>query len=136
MSDMPAFVKFACVALILVAASGAFVATDVLRDKYVRTSTAELTTGGAPHRAAPIFRRYGCAGCHTIPGIAGADGQVGPALADMSKRVYVAGVLENSPENLLAWIIAPETISPQTAMPTTGISAQETRDLVAYLYAQ
>ncbi|TGV62302.1 c-type cytochrome, partial [Mesorhizobium sp. M00.F.Ca.ET.158.01.1.1] len=79
---------------------------------------------------------YGCSGCHTIPGIEGADGQTGAPLTELSKRVYIAGVLENRPDNLVAWIVSPKTFSPRTAMPVTGISEREARDLAAYLYAQ
>ena len=37
-----------------------------------------LTTGEEP--VADIFRRAGCPVCHTIPGIVGAEGRVGPPL--------------------------------------------------------
>jgi cytochrome c1 len=92
-------------------------------------------TGGDPARAPALFRRYGCSGCHTIPGIPGADGQTGAPLTGLSKRVYIAGVLENRSDNLVAWIVSPRSFSPQTAMPNTGISEQEAKDLAAYLYA-
>ena len=82
------------------------------------------------------MRRYGCAGCHTIPGIPGGDGQVGGSLAGLSHRVYIAGVVTNSPDNLVGWIVAPQAFSPRTAMPATGISEAEARDVAAYLYAQ
>jgi mono/diheme cytochrome c family protein len=95
-----------------------------------------MMTGGDPDRAPRIFRRYGCAGCHTIAGIPGADGQAAAPLTGLSKRVYIAGVLENRPDNLIAWIVSPQRFSQQTAMPQSGISEQEARDLAAYLYAQ
>lgn len=38
-----------------------------------------LVTGEEP--IADVFRRAGCVVCHTIPGIPGANGQVGPLLA-------------------------------------------------------
>lgn len=93
-----------------------------------------LTEGGDPSRAPPIFRRYGCTGCHQIPGIAGADGQVGGALEGLQKRVYIAGVVNNTGDNLVHWIVAPQDFSPNSAMPKTGISQAEARDLAAYLY--
>ena len=93
-------------------------------------------TGGDPARAPALIRRYGCAGCHTIPGIPGGDGQVGSSLADLRQRVYIAGVVTNSPDNLMHWIVTPQTFSPRTAMPATGISETEARDVAAYLYAQ
>ncbi|WP_456842992.1 c-type cytochrome [Bradyrhizobium sp. USDA 4486] len=97
---------------------------------------ARAITGGDPSRAPALMRRYGCAGCHTIPGLPGGDGQVGGSLADLRQRVYIAGVAPNSPDNLVRWIVAPQTFSPRTAMPATGISASEARDIAAYLYAQ
>ncbi|MGY4382706.1 cytochrome c1 [Bradyrhizobium sp. i1.3.6] len=33
-------------------------------------------------------------------------------------------------------IVAPQTFSPRTAMPATGITESEARDIAAYLYAQ
>ncbi|WP_082583248.1 c-type cytochrome [Mesorhizobium sp. Root695] len=120
----------------IVVASAAFVTTSVVRHNHTRAAIARVMTGGDPGRAPAIFRRYGCAGCHTISGIPGADGQTGAPLTELSKRVYIAGVLENRPDNLVAWIVSPQRFSPQTAMPQSGISEQEARDLAAYLYAQ
>jgi cytochrome c len=97
---------------------------------------ARAMTGGDPSRAPELMRRYGCAGCHTIPGISGGDGQVGGPLSDIRKRVYVGGVLTNSPDNLVHWIVDPHRFSPRTAMPTTGISEPEARDVASYLYAR
>lgn len=96
---------------------------------------ARAITGGDPANAQTYLTRYGCAGCHTIPGIPGAGGEVGPRLIGLRKRVYVGGVLRNSPDNLIAWIVAPQRYSPNSAMPVTGISPSEARDVAAYLYA-
>jgi cytochrome c len=138
MSDLRVFAlgRTAWAALAFLTASGAFVATNIAHDKHTRAEAARTMTGGDPGRALPLFRRYGCSGCHTISGVPGADGQVGPALTSLSHRVYVAGVIVNRPNNLIAWIVSPQIFSPQTAMPQTGISDQEARDLAAYLYAQ
>jgi cytochrome c len=81
------------------------------------------------------MRHYGCAGCHTIPGVAGADGLAGPPLSSLSQRVYIGGVLPNTPDNLLAWIVDPRAANPRTAMPVTGIADQDARDVAAYLYS-
>jgi cytochrome c len=97
---------------------------------------ARAMTGGDPARAPDIIRRYGCGGCHTIPGLAGADGKVGPPLTGLVHRVYVGGSANNSPDNLIKWIVSPQTFAPRTAMPTTGITEAEARDVAAYLYAQ
>ncbi len=123
------------VAAAVAAGLSAFVVTNSIRDSQTRTAAAVALTGGDPARAPALFRRYGCSGCHTIPGIPGADGQTGAPLVGLSKHVYIAGVLENRSDNLVAWIVSPQSFSPQTAMPNTGISEQEAKDLAAYLYA-
>lgn len=97
---------------------------------------ARAITGGDPSRAPALMRRYGCAGCHTIPGVPGGDGQVGASLAGLRHRVYIAGVTANSPDNLVRWIVAPQAFAERTAMPATGITEAEARDVAAYLYAQ
>jgi cytochrome c len=91
-------------------------------------------TGGDASRAPPLLRRYGCAGCHNIPGIPGADGLVGPPLGDLRQRVFIAGKLPNTADNLVKWIVAPTIIHPASAMPNTGVSESEARDIAAYLY--
>jgi cytochrome c2 len=91
-------------------------------------------TGGDPATGRHLMREFGCAGCHTIPGVPGATGQVGPQLTRLGKRVYIAGVLPNTPDNLARWIVDPKAFSPRTAMPRTGISPGQARDVAAYLY--
>jgi len=98
--------------------------------------TARAMTGGEPSHGPELMRRYGCSGCHTIPGIAGADGQVGPPLSGLRQRVYIGGVANNSPDNLVQWIVLPQSFAPRTAMPATGISEAEARDVAAYLYSR
>lgn len=113
----------------------ALIGTNMVKNWQQRLQAARLLTqGGDPSRAPPIFRRYGCTGCHQIPGIAGADGQVGGALSGLQTRVYIAGVVNNTGDNLVHWIVSPQTFSPNSAMPKTGISEAEARDLAAYLY--
>src|SRR3979409_2770112 len=104
--------------------------------QHQSNSVAMAMTGGDLARAPAIIRRYGCTGCHTIPGIPGGDGQVGGPLADIKRRVYVGGVVTNSPDNLVRWIVSPQTYSPRSAMPATGISEAEARDIATYLYSR
>lgn len=97
---------------------------------------ARTITGGDPTRAPEIMRRYGCSSCHTIPGVAGADGLTGPPLSGLIRRIYIGGVATHSPDHLIQWIVEPQRFSPHSAMPATGISEAEARDVAAYLYAQ
>jgi cytochrome c2 len=114
----------------------AAIAAQAARSSRQQTeSVARAMTGGDLSRAPALMRRYGCTGCHTIPGIAGADGQVGPSLVALRGRVYIAGVATNSPDNLVHWIVAPQSLSPRTVMPATGITEVEARDVAAYLYS-
>lgn len=93
-----------------------------------------LLVGGEPEVGASLIRAYGCGTCHTIPGIRGADGKVGPPLTDFAHRSYVAGNLFNEPQNLIAWIMDPQAVEPGTAMPTLGVAEAEARHIAAYLY--
>ena len=120
----------------ILALSLAAVGTYVVKDRGERRAVAIAMTGGDPSVAPAIFRRYGCVGCHVIPGVPGADGKVGGSLVDLRVRVYVGGVLNNTPDNLVQWIVSPQRFSPNTAMPTTGISEADARHLAAYLYAR
>jgi cytochrome c2 len=91
-------------------------------------------TGGNPARGAVAIRQYGCVSCHTIPGIPGATATVGPPLAGISGRTYIAGVLTNSPDHLTRWIQHPQQVDPLTAMPDVGASESVARDIASYLY--
>ena len=126
---------WAALAAVIVLAGVAYAAANKIADEQQHSDVANALTNGDANTSLPIFRKYGCAGCHTIPGIPGADGQVGGPLGGLSKRVYVGGVLTNTPNHLVQWIVSPDTFSPRTAMPKTGISEAEARDLAAYLYA-
>jgi putative membrane protein len=91
-------------------------------------------TGGEPVHGRELIRQYGCDSCHTIPGIPTADATVGPPLIRLGLRTYLAGRLENTPENLIRWIRLPHSVDPQTAMPETGVTERDGRDIAAYLY--
>ena len=93
----------------------------------------ESAIAGDPQRGAELIQRYGCGACHTIPGITGANGLVGPPLTMMGRRIYIAGVLRNTPDNMMRWIRDPQKIVPGNAMPEMGITEAEARDLAAFL---
>jgi cytochrome c2 len=95
---------------------------------------AAAITGGDPARGPDLLRKYGCQTCHTIPGVVGANGLVGPSLAGIATRSYIGGVLPNAPANMLRWVVDPREVDPKTAMPSTGVAASDARHIAAYLY--
>lgn len=78
--------------------------------------------------------RFGCTTCHTIPGVPGPQGLVGPPLEAWSRHPYIAGKFPNEPGILVRWIVDPPSLAPETAMPDSGVTAREARDMAAYLY--
>jgi putative membrane protein len=92
--------------------------------------------GGDPRRGEVAIRTYGCGSCHTIRGIRGANGLVGPPLTGIAERGYVGGVLTNTPENLIRWIQNPPSVDPMTAMPNVGATYQDAVDIAGYLYSR
>jgi cytochrome c2 len=95
---------------------------------------ARRLTGGDPQRGRQRITQYGCDSCHTIPGVVTADANVGPPLTRVARRVYLAGRLENTPENMRRWIEHPHRFDERTAMPEMGVTEADSRDIVAYLY--
>jgi cytochrome c len=91
-------------------------------------------TGGDPDRGVSAIGRYGCASCHTIPGIRGADALVGPPLTRIASRSYLAGQLQNTPSNMVRWIQHPQHVEKGTVMPEMGVTENDARDIAAYLY--
>jgi mono/diheme cytochrome c family protein len=84
-------------------------------------------------RGRMALTQYACQACHNIPGVTGPDTFVGPPLAGLARRKYVAGMLPNTADNLVRWIRVPHEIDPQTTMPTLGVSERDARDMAAYL---
>jgi cytochrome c2 len=80
-----------------------------------------------------LIEQYGCGSCHTIPGVRGADGLVGPPLNAMGSRTFIAGELANTPENMVRWVMDPQDVEPGTAMPDLGVSEDDARNIAAYL---
>ena len=97
------------------------------------TTIATASTIGSAGRGRAAITTYGCGKCHTIPGIHGANGVVGPPLQSLAQRTYIAGNFPNTPDTLTHWIMAPQTMKPKTAMPSLGLSEPQARDVVAYL---
>jgi cytochrome c oxidase subunit 2 len=78
----------------------------------------------------------GCVGCHSLQAVNAPKGMVGPNLANVGARSYIAaGTLKNTDENLARWIRNPQEIKKGVLMPNLGVSETEAQALVAYLRA-
>lgn len=117
----------------LVLLTGLFISCDNLSDSRVRAAYI-TTSGGNARTGRDAIRKYGCYACHTIDGVPGAHGLVGPPLDGVGNREFIAGELPNTPANLMRWIQHPRQVEPHTVMPEMGVTEQDSRDIVAYLY--
>ncbi len=88
---------------------------------------------GDEHQGKALIVSYGCGSCHTIPGVHGARGLVGPPLYFFGRRTMIAGELPNTPENLVRWLRNPPGVEPGTAMPNLGLNQNQAQDIAAYL---
>ena len=94
----------------------------------------DVESAGNPKQGAILLSAHGCGSCHTIPGVSGASGTIGPPLDRFARRAYIAGRLPNQLYNLTEWIRYPQSIEPGTAMPDLPVNEAEARDMAAYLY--
>lgn len=93
-----------------------------------------VVPGGDAAQAPALMARDGCTGCHVIPGINAPSTWVGPPLTAWSRRIYIAGSLPNSADNLVAWLLDPPAFREHTAMPRSGLTESEARHVAAYLF--
>jgi cytochrome c oxidase subunit 2 len=86
-----------------------------------------------------LFNGAGCIGCHSMVGTAtaGVPGMKGPNLSHVGSRTtIVAGMLENTPENLRKWLSNPDSVKQGTLMVLPRkLTDAEIALLVAYLRA-
>ena len=117
------------VACICLASAGCDVAgLSTLNDKWVQNGDA------AQGRALVASGSFGCAACHAIPGVVAPKGVAGPPLSGVARRALIAGQLPNKPEVLVAFLRNPPALVPLTGMPDVGLTTEQARDVVAYLY--
>jgi len=84
-------------------------------------------------RGRTAIQQYACVTCHDIPGIVGSNAPVGPPLKGIAKRAFVAGVLPNSTDAMIRWLVSPQAVSPGNAMPDLGVTEQDAADIAAFL---
>ncbi len=85
-------------------------------------------------RGEALFGSMSCIGCHRIGGVGGGTAaRFAPDLTHLATRATLgAGVLENSPENLGAWLKDPQAIKTGCHMPNAQLTNSQVDDLVAY----
>ena len=96
-------------------------------------TTGTALAGANADRGQRLLAQYQCGSCHAIPGVAAARGMQGPSLEAFGKRSYIAGRIPNRAEVLARWISAPQSLVPDTAMPSMGVNAADARDMAAHL---
>lgn len=81
------------------------------------------------------FIEQGCGGCHSVRGLAGANGDLGPDLTHVGSRLSIgAGWLDGSVGNLAGWIASSQHIKPGNRMPSFDrLDGKTLRSLAAWL---
>ena len=83
-----------------------------------------------------LFTLKGCVGCHSLQAYQAPNGMIGPNLANVGSRTWIAaGTLKNTPENLVHWIRFPQTVKEGVKMPNLGVTEAEATALAAFLRA-
>ena len=83
-----------------------------------------------------LFRNKGCIGCHSLQAKGAPTALIGPNLANVGARSYIAaGWLKNTDENLAEWIQNPQALKKGVLMPNLGVKPDEAKALRAYLRA-
>jgi cytochrome c oxidase subunit 2 len=75
-----------------------------------------------------------CAGCHSLDAVNPVKGLIGPNLANVGARRYIAaGTMRNTDENLKKWIMDPQEVKVGVGMIDMGLQEPQAAALVAYL---
>jgi cytochrome c oxidase subunit II len=83
-----------------------------------------------------LFLTKGCVGCHSLVAVNAPKGMIGPNLANVGARSYIAaGSFKNTDENLARWIQNPQAMKQGVLMPNLGVTPDEAKSLVAFLRA-
>lgn len=95
---------------------------------------------GHPENGPKVFMAKGCAACHAIDGLEGAAGAVGPKLTGLGKTaagrkpgMAAIDYIRESIENPNAYVVEGFTAGLMPANLKGQMSAEEYKDLVAYL---
>jgi cytochrome c oxidase subunit 2 len=80
-----------------------------------------------------VFMQNACINCHTVTGTV-ATGRFGPDLTHLASRDTIAsGAIQNTPQNLRAWIDNPDSMKPGSLMPAMHLNSHDLDVITAYL---
>ncbi len=102
----------------------------------VTTTALAAQTATGPDTAAghKLFSSKGCVQCHSLNAVKFNKNLLGPNLANVGARRYIAaGTLPNTDANLAHWIQHPWSVKHGVLMPELGLSDADARTLAAYL---
>jgi len=95
---------------------------------------------GNPENGPAVFMSKGCAACHKIDGLEGANGAVGPALTGLAQRALdrapgkaAVDYIRESIDNPNAYVVEGFPAGLMPANLKASMSGDEYKDLVAYL---
>jgi cytochrome c oxidase subunit 2 len=92
----------------------------------------------APSTARDTFLSQSCINCHRVRRASGIspNGSVGPDLTHlMSRDTIAAGVLLNTRDNLLRWLVDPQVVKPGCLMPAFKLGKDDWNLIVDYLHS-
>lgn len=94
---------------------------------------ASAPTGRDAVEGERVFRSNACGSCHAVQG-RGFSAAVAPDLTHVaSRRTLGAGVVQNTPEQLRAWLRDPQAVKPGIHMSSFDLGDAEVSQLLAYL---
>lgn len=86
-------------------------------------------------RGQRLFTEAGCIACHAVRGLSEPPRGLAPDLTHIASRPSIAaGMLANTPGNLVAWIAAAQSLKPGSKMPSfNNLDGESLTALAAYL---
>jgi cytochrome c oxidase subunit 2 len=107
--------------------------TDFETWQRTQLAPAPPPTAGASARGEQVFRNEACGNCHAVAG-RGFDGRVAPDLTHLASRLTLgAGIADQTPDDLRAWLHNPQEVKPGCRMPDFKLTDAEVTDLMAFL---
>jgi cytochrome c oxidase subunit 2 len=117
----------------------AFVDSQEGFDRWVaRQKLPPVPATAAAQEGQGLFMQKACVACHTIAGLPGAAGVIGPNLTALADRTLIASALiDNTDENLANWIRQPQAIKPGALMVLPlPVSEDEAAKIAAFLKSE